>query len=259
VGELAKALRKADRRILILDIETAPNMAAVWQQKTGFVSWKNFVEDQRVLCFAAKWVGESKVLFASEHHDGRQTMLEKAHDLVTAADILVGYNSKKFDWRHLKTEWLLEGFDPPLPVQHSDLYVTAKREFNLASYSLDHLAARLGLGRKKHHPGIDMWFGCMAGDDASWRNMRRYNVGDVRLTEDVWTHLSAWDSDRPHVTKSASAEVPTCNKCGSTDLARAGTYTAKVLTYQMYRCNVCQGLSRAGHRLSRVGHTVGVK
>jgi putative component of membrane protein insertase Oxa1/YidC/SpoIIIJ protein YidD len=89
--------------------------------------------------------------------------------------------------------------------------------------------------------------------------MRRYNVEDVRLTERLYERMLPWIANHPHVKKSASAEVPTCNKCGSTDLTRAGTYTAKVLTYQMYRCNRCHGLIRAGHRLGRVGHTVGVK
>ena len=253
MGELAKS----DRRILILDIETAPNMAAVYDCKTSYVSPKNFTEDQRILCWAAKWVGESKVLFADEHHDGRHAMLETAYDLVNSADILVGYNSQSFDWKWLETEFWLEGWKPPTPVQHVDLYRASKR-FRFASHGLEHIAGRLDLGVKAHHDGIQTWLGCMAGDEKAWRNMRRYNVEDVRLTERLYERMLPWITHHPHV-KNSSQEVPTCNKCGSTDLTKAGTYTAKVLTYAMYRCNKCSGLVRAGHRLGRVGHTVGVK
>jgi len=57
-------------RILVLDIETSPNLAWVWGMWDQNVGINQLVESQTVLCFAARWLGEKKVHFHSVHQDG---------------------------------------------------------------------------------------------------------------------------------------------------------------------------------------------
>ena len=260
MGELAKALRNADRRILILDIETSPNLAYIfdlWQQG---VSPGNIQEHGQVICWAAKWVGDSKVLFASDHHEGHHTSIETAYRLVDEADIIVTYNGVKFDMKHLRREFLLAGFAPPSPHKDVDLYRVVRERFKFASNKLDHVSQRLEIGEKVKHAGFDLWKRCMDGDDAAWREMKRYNVADVKLTESLYERLLPWIHNHPHVAEAGMQGTElSCNKCGSTSLTRAGRYTASVLQYAMYRCDKCGGLVRAAHRTARENATVGVK
>ena len=257
MGELAKALRKADRRILILDIETSPNLAYVfdlWQQG---ISPGNIREHGQVICWAAKWVGEPKVSFASDHHEGHQASIEAAYRLVDEADVIVTYNGLKFDMKHLRREFLLAEMPPPAPHKDVDLYRVVRERFKFASNKLDHVASRLEIGEKVKHAGFDLWRRCMDGDDAAWREMRRYNTHDVRLTEQLYERLLPWIHNHPHVSNCDPNELK-CNKCGSTDLERSKTYTAVVHQYQSYRCRRCGGMVRAGH-IKRIAQTVGVK
>jgi len=86
--------------------------------------------------------------------------------------------------------------------------------------------------------------------------MRRYNIGDVELTERLYLRMLPWIHNHPHV--SNVGEMLSCNKCGSKDLEGTGTYTANVHQYSRYRCRTCGGHVRAGH-LKRIATTVGVK
>jgi DNA polymerase elongation subunit (family B) len=259
MGELAKALKKADRRILILDIETSPNLAYIfdlWQQG---VAPGNIREHGQVICWAAKWVGEPKVLFASDHGEGHHQSIETAYRLVDEADIIVTYNGVKFDMKHLRREFLLAGFPPPSPHKDVDLYRVVRERFKFASNKLDHIAHRLEIGEKVKHEGFALWKACMDGDEAAWRRMRRYNVHDVRLTEQLYERLLPWIHNHPHVRNAdVQGNELTCNKCGSDDLVRSSTYTAQVHQYQAYRCRRCGGQVRAGH-IKRIAQTVGVK
>jgi hypothetical protein len=73
-------------RLLTLDIETRPNLAHVWALWDQNVGLSQIVEVGSVICFAAKWHGERKVHFASDHHDGHEAMITRAHELMDEAD-----------------------------------------------------------------------------------------------------------------------------------------------------------------------------
>lgn len=242
----------AQARILTIDIETSPNLAYVWDLWRDKVGPAMLKDNGQVICWAAKWYGHKRVLFASDHHDGHDVMVAKARDLIDEADIVITYNGKRFDQKHLRREFLLADLAPPSPVKDVDLYEVVKQRFAFASNSLNHVSGRLEIGAKVKHAGFDLWRGCMADDPASWAKMKAYNVGDVRLTEDLYVRLLPWIGNHPHVAVAAGLEL-TCNRCGSTDLEREGDVTAVVMSYAMYRCQSCRGLVRASYprRLAR--------
>ena len=179
-------------KILVIDIETRPNLAHVWGLWDQRVGLNQIVEVGTVICFAAKWHKSSKVEFASDYHDGHDAMVKRAWTLLDDADAVVHYNGKAFDMKHLQREFLLAGLPPPSPWVDIDLLLTVRQQFKFASNKLDHIASELGIGTKMAHEGFDLWRKCMADDKAAWGRMKRYNVQDVRLTETLYDRLMSW-------------------------------------------------------------------
>ncbi len=161
----------------------------VWQQN---VTPAQIIQHKRTISFAAKWIGSGKTEFYSEFHDGRKKMVAAAWLLLDTADAVISYNGKRFDLKHLNTEFILEGFAPPSYFQHIDLLAIAKREFLFGSNKLEAVASRLGLGKKREHEGFALWTKTEAGDEAAWKRMRAYNRRDVVLTERVFEEFREW-------------------------------------------------------------------
>lgn len=235
-------------RILVLDIETSPNLAHVWGLFKQTVSLSQLRESTRVIAFAAKWLGEDESEFWSEFHDDHRAMIERAHTLLDEADAVVTYNGVGFDLKHLRREFLLAGMTPPSPWKDVDLLNVVKGQFRFVSNKLDHVAQELGLGSKVSHSGHDLWVRCMAGDPEAWETMRVYNLQDVSLTEAVYLRLLPWVKGHPHFALYASVEGDVCGRCGSADLVEVGSAKTGVSAFPLFQCQGCGSFSRAGKR-----------
>lgn len=189
---IAQAGEEKDARVLIIDIETRPALAYVWDVWNQNIGPRQIVEDKATISFAAKWRGESKCHFWSDHHDGHEAMVQAAWDLLDQADIVVHYNGYKFDIPHLNQEFLLAGMAPPSGYYQLDLLKTIRTEFNFTSNKLDNIADKTLHARKVEHEGFDLWRKCLSGDGDAWNRMRRYNVGDVKLTEQLFDEIHPW-------------------------------------------------------------------
>lgn len=238
-------------KILTLDIETSPNVADVWGLFKQTVSLSQLRESTRVISFAAKWYGRKQVEFFSDFHNGHDEMVSAAHALWDEADVVVHYNGTTFDMPHLRREFLLGGHRPPSPVQEIDLLKVVRSRFRFTSNKLDHVSRQLGLVGKVGHTGHDLWVRCMAGDPKAWELMRRYNRGDVVITEQVYDILRPWISDGPHYGL-FGVDDRVCGNCGSTKLQRRGLSYTKLSTYQRYQCTECGSWSRGKHAHQRV-------
>lgn len=179
-------------RLLVIDIETMAARAWVWGTWNQNIAPNQIISHKRVISFAAKWVGDKKIRFYSEHHDGAEAMRHAAWKLLDEADAVIGYNSDRFDIRHLNTEFKLVGLEPPSHYQRIDLYKISKREFAFSSNRLDAIADRLWGGSKKKHQGFTLWPACDAGDEKAWKQMRSYNRHDVALTERLFEEYRPW-------------------------------------------------------------------
>jgi hypothetical protein len=236
-------------KVLTLDLETSPNLAHVWSLWNTNVSLSQLQVPGEVIAFAAKWLGSRKVEFRSTFHDGKDVMLERAHALLTEADILVTWNGKSFDLPHLHAEFLLAGMKPPAPLQQVDLYLVAKKHFRFPSFKLDYVSKAVGLAGKKKHTGHQLWVDCLAGDERAWRLMRAYNIQDTKLTEDLYVKLLPWIHNHPSVALLTGSEEPVCT-CGGTNLQKRGfAYTASS-SYQRYQCQDCGAWTRSTRRIS---------
>jgi DNA polymerase elongation subunit (family B) len=239
-------------RILVLDIETSPNLAWVWGLWQQNVALNQLEQTGNVISFAAKWHGEKGIQFYSDHHDGHEAMVRAAWDLLDEADIVVHYNGTSFDIPHLNREFALAGFKPPKPYKQVDLLQVARKQFRFASNKLDHVSRELGVGGKVQTGGFDLWLACLAGDDLAWAKMRRYNINDVKITEKVYDALLPWITNHPHVGLYGDTTGDCCGRCGGTVLVRRGYAYTPLGKFQIYRCKGCGGWSRGRSRLDGV-------
>jgi DNA polymerase elongation subunit (family B) len=184
------------RRVLLLDIETAPNTVAVFRLKQTYIHPQYIMDHGYTLCFTAKWLGKPGVFFAKSP-DGHVAMLKNIHALLKEADAVVHYNGKKFDMPTLNAEFLLHGLPPIESLIQIDLFKLVLAAFNFPSYKLDYVCQRLGLGSKVKNGGWEgTWKPCMDSSHkkhkSAWRQMERYNRGDIVLLERLYKKLRPW-------------------------------------------------------------------
>jgi hypothetical protein len=251
---LTNRIKPADAKILVVDMERLCGLARVWDQRTDFVPATNFVRLPSTLCFAAKWHGRPTVEFHAAWDD-HGAMVKRSWELYDEAEIVVTYNGKRFDNPHFAGDWLLAGLPPPRPWKDVDLYQSNR--FGLTSRSLNHLCQQLGLDTKSGKYSFDMAEACMDGDEQARKTMRKYNVGDVRITEQAYDRLRGYLPNHPHIGK-IDTEVKRCNQCSSTNLERNGLTRAVVIDYVLWRCLDC-GANVKGTRHSRSAVTRGAR
>jgi DNA polymerase elongation subunit (family B) len=231
-------------KILLLDIETAPHLAHVWGCWQQNVGMNQMIEPGYMLCWAAKWLGESEVYFGSLRK-GQGRMVKEIHALMSEADAICTYNGNKFDLPTLNKEILMSGLQPPPPSKSVDLLRVVKQRFRFPMNKLDYVARQLGLGSKVAHEGHELWIKCMAGDDAAWRRMCSYNVQDVRLLEKLFEKLRPWIKTLPNAGLHNPDTAEVCPKCGSDTFQRRGMAHTGACSYQRFQCCKCSGWFRS--------------
>ena len=236
-------------RLLVLDIETSPSLVYTWGLFDQTIGISQVVKPTEVICFAAQFVGEKKMHFASVYHDGKAGMVDLLWSLFDDADVVIGYNSKGFDVKHIQREFLEMGLHRPTPFQQVDLFHVVKQNFRFLSNKLDWVSQRLDIGHKAHHEGFGLWEKCLANDDAAWARMKRYNIQDVKLTMDLYLNLRPWITTHPNVALD-SGTLAACPTCGSDALTKRGFHRTRVSTFQRFCCTNCGSYSHSGKRAS---------
>ena len=181
-------------KILLLDIETAPNIAYVWElwSKNMSIPTQQLIDSRYVLCWSAKWVGQKEIMFSSIEKHGERNMLHKIHALLGQADIVVHYNGKKFDIPALNKEFITHNFKPPSKYFQIDLLTFTRSQFKFPSNKLDYVSKTLGVGQKVRHKGFDLWIDCMAHKKEAWKVMEKYNKQDIVILEGVYIKMLPW-------------------------------------------------------------------
>jgi hypothetical protein len=233
-------------RILLVDIETAPNISYVWGLWDQNISHEQLVESSYILCWSAKWLGEKKVYFESAEKQTRLGVLTPIHALLGDADVVIHFNGTKFDIPILNREFVKQGLPPPAPYKQIDLLRVVKRAFRFESNKLAYITQALGLQGKVKHEGFQLWVGCMNGEKASWRTMEKYNRNDVAILEPLYTRLLPWIGNHPLRNQGLA-----CTRCGSTKTQRRGVQVAKTQVYVRLQCQECGGWFRSNKVLVR--------
>jgi DNA polymerase elongation subunit (family B) len=216
----------------------------IWQQNIGL---NQIQKNSRVLGFGAKPLGKP-VEWRSEHHDGREEMIDRAWHILNEADVVVHWNGTKFDIPWLYREFVVAGLKPPSPVLQLDLCNVVRRRFRFESNKLQNVSTMLGLEGKLSHTGHQMWTDCLAGDPKAWALMRRYCKQDVALTEQMYLRLLPWIPNHPHL----SLDDRECAKCGSQNIQWRGYDRTAQGQYRRYQCQSCGGWGRETKAINRV-------
>ena len=230
-------------KILLLDLEVAPNTAHVWGIYDQNISINQLLESSYTLCYAAKWYGNDKLYFKSVYKHGKDDMLKSIHALMDEADAIVHYNGSRFDIPIIHKEFLLNNMPPPSPVKQIDLLQVARRQFRFVSNKLDYVSQALGLGSKTAHEGHSLWLKCMNNDRKSWKIMEEYNKNDVILLEKVYDKFKGWIKSHPN--HNVYSEKICCPNCGSNKLQSRGTQRSRTAIHQRFQCQDCGSWARS--------------
>ncbi|WP_307787530.1 ribonuclease H-like domain-containing protein [Mycolicibacterium sp. S2-37] len=242
-------------KILTLDLETQRAVVETFDLWPKFIGIDRVVVDKRILCFAAKWDDDEDVMFHAAWDDddtaAYDTMIREAWTLYDQADIVVGWNSTRFDNQHFQAAFGRLGLGPPSPYKSLDLMQVAKKNFKAGEMSLKlDWFSRMWLGdRKTSHGGADLWhdirYGTRAEKRAAQKVMQEYNIHDVELTEQLFEKFKPWTGINYAIYDSdADDGEMRCTKCASTNLQKRGMFFTTAFAYQRYRCNDCGSWSR---------------
>jgi DNA polymerase elongation subunit (family B)/predicted RNA-binding Zn-ribbon protein involved in translation (DUF1610 family) len=238
--------RRIKIKILLLDIETAPNLVHVWglwQQNVGI---NQIMDSGYVMSWAAKWVGEPNIYFESLKTTSKRRMVKKIHTLLEQADVVVHYNGTKFDIPTLNQEFVMQGLHPPSPFKQVDLLSVVKSRFRFPSNKLEYVVKALKVGTKLKNSGHELWVRCMAGEAEAWEEMREYNIHDTVLLEGLFNKLRPWIKSIPNHSLYDSVGGFSCPVCTSTHLQRRGYTRTAVSKFARFQCQDCGSWSRSG-------------
>jgi len=248
-------------KILLLDIETAPNIAYVWgawKQNIGQNQWK---EKGHIMSFASKWLGDNTITYVENRKSNDKALVKALYKLLDEADIVVAHNGQKFDLPVIIGRGVVHGYTPPSPYFVVDTLLTARKEMRLVSNSLANLCEELGLPLKKDHkkfPGFELWLECLRGNDEAWLEMKEYNIADVISLEALYLRLRPYMRNHPNVFRNDEGEEVACPKCGSTNIQWRGYYYSRAgLCYKRFVCKDCGGWGRVRYSERDLNNAVG--
>lgn len=240
---MKQKIAKDALKVLLIDIETAPNLGWTWGKYEQNVI--KFEQESYMLCFTAKWLDSDKIITVGlDDFKGYNPLVpsdkelcQKLWDILDAADVVIGHNADKFDIKKINTRFLVNKINPPSPYRTIDTLKLAKKYFSFNSNKLDDLGQTLQLGRKLDTGGFDLWLGCMKGDKKAWDKMKKYNKQDVLLLEKVYMEMRPWMNPHPNIAINISKTA--CDVCGNDKLQRRGFSYTRQTKYQRLHCTKC--------------------
>lgn len=220
-----------------------------------------FERDWHLLTIAWKWLGDKKIHCLGlpdfdrypEDPYNDYDLVAKAHELMSAADVVVAHNGKQHDTRKAQARMILHGMDPPSQFREVDTLHLVKRHFSFVSNSLNDVCQAMGIGKKEHTGGIQLWLDCINGDAKAWATMKRYNRRDVEILEALFLKVRPWAQGAEHPNMAVVADRPNaCPKCLSEKGMRVRGYTYTAVGRRVkLQCKSCGGyvLGRVVERL----------
>jgi len=232
-------------KILLWDIETAPNIAAIWSLWDKYTSPNQILQERYIICASFKELGAKKVTSVSLLDDRERFnkdptddtyVVEKIHSILFEADAVIAHNGDQYDMKVFNSRAIQLGL-PPLPeIVQEDTLKMAKRKFKFNSNKLDYLANLLGIGGKID-TDIELWKDCMLGKVRAIRDMVKYNKHDVELLEKVFIKLAPFTGTKLNHNLFTHEHV--CPTCGSENLVQHGYRLTRTRKYKRYKCKEC--------------------
>ena len=238
-------------KILIFDVETTPILGYTWKTwKTDVISIK---QDWQMICFAYKWYGQKKrptfVRPDLEDPWKDRDMVKQLWLLFNEADVIIGHNLDRFDIKKTNAMFLRHNLTPPAPYKTIDTLKVARKNFANSSNRLDSLGELLNIGRKAPtHGYMALFNGTMEENTTkAWNIMRKYNIQDVILTEQLYEKLLPWITNHPIDLDNPEG----CTNCGSTHIIARGYRETRSFRYQRFQCGDCHSWMRGRKHVNK--------
>lgn len=234
-------------KILLWDIESSPIIGYTWGMWDQNVI--EVIQDWKLLTVSYTWYGSGEyqavqLCDLKGYKPGKlddKGLSQCARDLLNEADYSIAHNGDAFDVKKVNAKFAEHNIFPPSPHTQIDTLKVARSNMKMTSNKLDYLGERLGLGRKMKHSGFETWKGCMAGDQESWEEMRKYAIQDVVLLESVFEKLRPWVKGLQY---GLFTNEQVCATCGSSGLTQDGQFKTLLTSLPAYRCSSCGSFSR---------------
>lgn len=241
VEAAAKLAKHRELKTLVIDLERVPGTVRAYDAKVNYLPKPMWDTLPRTVCWAAKWVGEPGIEFASVWAEDDDHLAARSFEMFDQADLVVTYYGKGADVPWLRENWTRRHMGEPSNWVDIDLYTTVRSRYRLPHKSLQAACEMVGVAGKNDKYDFRLADAAVAGDEKAQKRIRRYNVGDVRATEALYWGLLPHIKPHPHVAPNRYLEGIACPRCASRDVSRNGTYTPGVYVYAAYRCNSCRG------------------
>lgn len=174
-------------------------------------------------------------------------LVKTAHDILQDVELIVTYNGKKFDMKHLNTRIMYHRYHgrkdlslKPLPkIKHIDLLQVMRQNYLMYSNKLGKVGKFFNVGEKEDTGGWDLWVDVYQGKKSAQRKMTSYCKQDVMLLKKLYLELRSLLKGIPNYNQFFKEETNLCPNCGSTRLHNAGTRVSGDKIQQRLRCYDC--------------------
>lgn len=242
----------AEPKIVLWDIETTHNIAAIFRLFEDYTNHENLLQERYIVSASWKELGKEKVHSVStlddpkrykrNPHDDR-FVCETLHRVLSEADVIVAHNGDSYDIKFTEGRMLANGLSPLPPIPSIDTLKVAKSRLLLNSNKLDYLARLLGFGKKVKTEN-QWWLDILNGGTKAAqaiKKMVKYNKHDVVLLEKVFLKLRPYCAN--HINRALFGGSG-CPRCGSKHVQSRGTHKAISRTYARFQCQGCGGWFR---------------
>ena len=229
-------------RIMVFDIECTGMIIESYGLYNQNHNHKDIIEDWSLLSYAAYFPLQDEMHYMDnrygEYRDDRQ-IVEGLHHLISNADIIIGHNSDRFDFKKFNTKAEKYELDNIYDPVKYDTIKMLKARYALPSNSLDYAAKYFDLKeRKSSHgkfPGKSLFDECKKGNSEAWKELELYNKQDCKVTWELFQRLVKHDKK---INFNTFYQKSTCS-CGSQEFFKNGLKYAKNGVFQIYRCHSC--------------------
>lgn len=237
-------MAKTDVKMVACDIETAPANVWTFGLFNQFIGIDQIEDDPYILAVSIQWYGKKTV----EWYDIRdeQAMFDALFNMLDEADIVVGWNSNRFDVPWIEGELALRGYDRPSPFHKLDLMMHFRKHSRLISKKLAYVSQRFLGDTKVPHAGFrDLWWPLISPKatekerEAAWARMKKYGKKDTALLFPIFEEVKGWIKLPTPLYHSTDEAV--CQMCESTNIQRRGFWVSSAgMRYQKFYCIDCR-------------------
>lgn len=244
-------------KVLYIDIEVAPNIAAAWGIHEQRISYNDIIQEWFILSVQWSWDNSKKVnkLSVLDNKRGKKItddseIVRKISEIISEADEVVGHNIKQYDLKRINAK-IIEHKLPPLRIPTIVDTLVWARQFGFTSRKLGDLCKKLGLENKlSHSPGV--FIRAAMGDRKAIQEIVEYGVGDIPTVRDLHLRLRPYATTVSNNNLYRGDGVKCCPKCGHEQFQARGFSVTITGKYQRFQCSGCGGWFKSGKSVKRV-------